>query len=203
MKLYEYEAFPNPRRVRMFLAEKGIDIERVQVDVPAGQHRTSEFLEKNPDAAVPFLELDNGEYISETVAISRYFEELHPEPALMGKTPEESAKIEMWQRKAENSLMQCAATYFHHGTDGLGESDRYRNKEWGEKNRDDIVTAMNKLDKQLATNSFVAGNAFSIADITALCSIDFAKAIGISIPDECTHLQRWYKEISQRDSASA
>ena len=203
MKLYEYEPYPSPRRVRMFLAEKGINIPCVQVDVPAGEHRSPEFLSKNPDGVVPLLELDNGNFISETVAISRYFEENYPQPALMGSTAEEKAAVEMWQRRVENSLANTVATYFHHATEGLGEQDRYRNKEWGEKNREKAISAMRQLEIQLAKNKFIVGDKFSIADITALCAIDFAAAVNIPIPDECRHLKRWYAEVSQRQSAAA
>ena len=203
MKLYEYEPYPSPRRVRMFLAEKGINIPCVQVDVPAGEHRSPEFLSKNPDGVVPLLELDNGNFISETVAISRYFEENYPQPALMGSTAEEKAAVEMWQRRVENSLANTVATYFHHATEGLGEPDRYRNKEWGEKNREKAISAMRQLEIQLAKNKFIVGDKFSIADITALCAIDFAAAVNIPIPDECRHLKRWYAEVSQRQSAAA
>lgn len=203
MKLYEYEAFPSPRRVRIFLAEKGIDIPREQVDVPAGEHRSPEYLSKNPDGVVPLLELDNGDYISETVAISRYFEENHPQTPLMGSTAEEKAVIEMWQRRVESSLTNTVATYFHHATDGLGEPDRYRNKEWGEKNRENAITAMTRLNEQLARNKFIAGEVYSIADITALCAIDFAIALNIEIPDDCPHLKNWYGKVSSRKSAAA
>ncbi|MCH8261681.1 MAG: glutathione S-transferase [Proteobacteria bacterium] len=203
MKLYEYESFPSPRRVRMFLAEKGINIPCEQIDVPAGEHRSPEYLSKNPDGVVPLLELDNGEYISETVAISRYFEEKSPQIPLMGITAEEKARIEMWQRRVENSLANTVATYFHHATEGLGEPDRYRNKEWGEKNREKAISAMKQLEIQLAENKFIAGDKFSIVDITALCSIDFATAVNIPIPDECRNLKRWYAEVSQRQSATA
>lgn len=203
MKLYEYQAFPNPRRVRMFLAEKGIELPREQVDVPAGEHLSPEFLSKNPDGLVPLLELDNGEYISETVAISRYFEERHPQTPLMGKTAEEKAAIEMWQRRIENSLFNAVSTYFHHATDGLGETDRYRNKEWGEKNREMVTQAMVKLNEQLAGNTFIAGDTFSIADITALCAIDFAISVNIGIPEQCTHLKNWHDSVSSRESAAA
>ncbi len=194
MKLYEYKAFPSPRRVRMFLAEKGIDIPCEQVDVPAGEHRSPEYLSKNPDGVVPLLELDSGEYISETVAISRYFEEIYPQTPLMGTTAEEKAVIEMWQRRVENSLANTVATYFHHATEGLGESDRYRNKEWGEENRGKAISSMKQLNDQLAHNKFIAGDTFSIADITALCAIDFATAVNIPIPDEYHHLTRLYSE---------
>ena len=108
MKIYEYQAFPNPRRVRMFLAEKGIDgITFEQVNVPEGEHRTDAFKAKNPSATVPLLELDDGAYIGETTAISRYFETVHPEPALMGRTAKEQATIDMWQRPVEGGLMNA------------------------------------------------------------------------------------------------
>lgn len=203
MKLYDDKSLPNPRRVRMFLAEKKIDIPREQVDVVAGMHRTPEFLGKNPDGTVPLLELDNGNYISETVAISRYFEEKYPEPSLMGKDPDEKALVEMWQRRIEHSLMNTLVTYFHHGTEGFGEPDRYRNSEWGEHNRKLAVEAMKKLDRQLAKNTCVVGDTFSIVDITALCAIDLALALGIEIPAECTHLKNWHADVSRRESAAA
>lgn len=203
MKLYEYEAFPSPRRVRIFLAEKGVSIPREQVDVPAGEHRHKEFLSKNPDGVVPLLELDNGEYISETVAISRFFEEKYPQHPLMGGTAEEKATIEMWQRRVEQTLTNPVATYFHHATDGLGEPDRYRNGEWGEKNRENAIAGMLQLNDRLAENDFIAGDAFSIADITALCAVDFAAALDIQIPDNCHHLERWHAAVSQRQSAAA
>jgi glutathione S-transferase len=203
MKLYEYEAFPSPRRVRMFLAEKGINIPCEQVDVPAGEHRSLDYLSKNPDGVVPLLELDNGEYISETVAISRYFEENNPQTPLMGTTPEEKAAIEMWQRRVENSLANTVASYFHHATEGFGEPGRYRNKEWGEKNREKAISSMKQLNDQLAQNKYIVGSEFSIADITALCAIDFATVVNIPIPGECDHLKRWHEEVSQRQSAAA
>ena len=203
MKLYEYEAFPSPRRVRMFLAEKGIEIPREQVDVPAGEHRSAEFLNKNPAGTVPVLELDNGDYVSETVAISRFFEEKYPQRPLMGNSPEQKAAVDMWQSRVEHSLADALAVYFHHATHGLGEPDRYRNKEWGEKNKETAVKAMQQLNAQLAENEFVAGNTFSIADITTLCALDFATAIDIPISDSLQHLKRWYAAVSQRQSAAA
>ncbi|MEM1110377.1 MAG: glutathione S-transferase [Pseudomonadota bacterium] len=203
MKLYEYEAFPHPRRVRMFLAEKGLDVPRVQVDVPAGEHRQPAFLAKNPDGAVPVLELDGGECITETTAISRYFEEVQPKRPLFGESPESKAAIEMWQRRVEQSLMAAVGSYFHHATEGLGDAGRYRNRDWGEKNRETALEGMRSLNEQLAGNTYVAGADFSVADITALCALDFAKALGIVIPEGCDSLRRWYEEVSARPSASA
>ena len=204
MKIYEYQAFPNPRRVRMFLAEKGIDgITFEQVNVPEGEHRTDAFKAKNPSATVPLLELDDGAYIGETTAISRYFETVHPEPALMGRTAKEQAAIEMWQRRVEDGLMNAVGAYFHHATPGLGKLEPYQNKEWGEKNRERAVATMHWLDQELADRQFIAGERFSIAYSTALCGIDFAKFCEIGIPAACTNLQRWYGQVSSRPSAGA
>ena len=204
MKIYEYRAFPNPRRVRMFLAEKGIDgITFEQVNVPEGEHRTDAFKAKNPSATVPLLELDDGAYIGETTAISRYFETAHPEPALMGRAPKEQAAIDMWQRRVEDGLMNAVGAYFHHATPGLGKIELYQNKEWGEKNRERAIATMHWLDQELADRQFIAGERFSIADITALCGIDYARFCGIGIPAAYTNLQRWYDQVSSRPSAGA
>lgn len=203
MKLYEFEAFPNPRRVRMFLAEKAIEVERQQIDVPAGEHREADFLEKNPYAEVPTLELDDGSCISETIAICRYFEARQPEPALMGEDSKTQAEIEMWQRRIEATLLGSTAHYFHHATEGLGEPDRYRNPSWGERSRENAIAAIHRLDDELCRRPFVAGESFSVADITALCAIDFANAVGIETPPGLEHLARWHATVSSRPSASA
>ncbi|MET1256856.1 glutathione S-transferase family protein [Aliikangiella maris] len=203
MKIYEFKAFPHPRRVRMFLAEKNIDVAFEQINVPAGEHRTEAYLAKNPSAAVPLLELDNGNFISETVAICRYFEALQPEPALMGTTPEEQATIEMWQRKMDNSLMITVSHYFHHATEGLGELEIYQNHNWGEQNKAWANKGLEQLNQQLQTNSFVAGNSFSIADITALCAVDFALYLNLFSLSAFPAIDRWYQAVNQRPSASA
>lgn len=204
MKVYEYNPFPNPRRVRMFLAEKGIsDVEFVQVDVPSGEHRTEAFLKKNPSAAVPVLELDDGTCISESFAIGRYFEDAYPEPKLMGTTPKETAVIDMWHRRVEQSLMGSTVTYFHHATEGLGPLELYQNKDWGEKNREMARVGMQQLNEQLATNKYVAGDSYSIADITALCAIDFALFIKTEKLEDYPNIKRWYDDVSNRPSAAA
>lgn len=204
MKIYEYNGFPNPRRVRIFLAEKGITgIDFVQINVPEGEHRKDNYLAKNPYAGVPILELDDGTCISETVAISRYFEERHPEPKLMGETPEEKARIEMWQRRVEGSIFERVATYYHQGTEGFGEHEPYQYKDWGKKNRDLAIDGMKKLDRHLQGKEFIAGDKFSIADITALCAVDYAGFVDIAVPDGLTNLKRWYQAVSNRPSAAA
>lgn len=204
MKIYEFKGFPNPRRVRMFLAEKGVGgIECEQVDVPSGQHRKPDFLAMNPYAGVPVLELEDGSHVSESIAISRYFEERHPEPVLFGGTPLEKAEVEMWQRRIEQTVFDTALSYYHHATDGLGALETYQYPDWGNQNRDRARDSLVLLDEQLAGRPFIAGERFSVADITALCAIDFASAVGIEIPATCVHLARWHKEVSARPSARA
>jgi len=203
MKLYGCKGAVNPRRIDIFLAEKGIGIEEINIDVFGGEHRNEKFSKMNPSCAVPFLELDNGEVISESAAISRYFEETKPEPALMGTTAEERARISMWQRRVEEGLLYAAQHYFHHATPGLGESDRYRNASWGEMNKARAVETMRWLDRELATRPFIAGEAFSVVDITALCAIDFAGKLGIAVPEDCENLAAWHAHVSARPSVQA
>ncbi len=204
MKIYEYRDFPNPRRVRIFLAEKGIkDVPFVQIDVPAGDHRKPDFLTKNPYAGLPVLELDDGSHISETVAISRYFDEQNTDSSLFGVAPRERAEIEMWQRRVEASILEPALAYFHHATDGLGQLETYQNADWGCHNRDRVAGGLEKLDHQLNGWPFVVGDAFSIADITAVCGVDLAKALGIDIPESLVNVHRWYDLVSARPSMAA
>jgi len=203
MKLYEFEPFPNPRRVRMFIAEKMLDVERIQINVPKGEHRQPAFTEKNPAATVPCLELDDGTMIGECVAISRYLEATHPEPALMGKTPKEKALVDMWQARVQNELFDACTTYFHHATPGLGELEPFQNKDWGLQAKERAEKTILWLDEELEHRAYIAGDTFSIADITALCGIDFAGFCEINIPDECTNLKRWYDDVSSRPSAAA
>tara|TARA_R110002049_G_scaffold247690_1_gene422180 strand:+ start:18009 stop:18620 length:612 start_codon:yes stop_codon:yes gene_type:complete len=203
MKLYDCTGAVNPRRIRIFLAEKGIDIDCAQVDVFKGEQYSEEFTKLNPLKAVPCLELDDGAVISEAVAIARYFEATQPEPCLLGKTAKDQALVAMWQRRVEDGLIGAATSFFHHATDGLGEADRYRNKEWGEANKPRVEETMRWLDQELAGRDFVAGDTFSFADITALCGVDFAGLFGISIPADCTHLAAWHARVSERPSAKA
>jgi len=203
MKLYEYEAFPNPKRVRMFLVEKGVDAERIQVNVPAGEHREPAYVTKNPDATVPFVELDDGTVISGCVAISRYVEDSTNGNSLMGNTPASAASIAMWQRRMEDGLVDASTTYFHHATPGLGELEPYQIKEWGEKNGERVRATIANLDNQLASQDYIAGDAFSIADITAFVGYGFAKYVGLTAGIDAPHVDRWFANISERPSASA
>ena len=203
MKLYEYEAFPNPKRVRMFLAEKGVDIERIQIDVPAGEHRTDAYKAINPDATVPALKLDDGSVISGCVAISRYIEDSGDGTALMGETPAEAANVTMWQRRMEDGLMDASTIYYHHATDGLGALEPFQIKEWGIKNAERVKATLEQLDGKLATRDFVAGNSFTIADITAFVGYGFAKYVGLVGDMDVPNVDRWFAAISKRASAAA
>ena len=202
MKLYSHPGFPNPRRVRVFLAEKGVQVPTETIDVPAGEHRRAEYLKKNPSGLIPALETTEGDVIGESASICRYFEEIHPQPALMGETPLEKASIDMWHRRIENQLFNPLGTYFHHSTNGLGD-DRYRNIDWGNHNRDQALAELESLDQQLATRPFISGNQFSVADITALCAIDLGVALDLFAVDNFQHLHEWHRRISERPSAAA
>ena len=204
MKIYEYRDFPNPRRVRIFLAEKGVTgIDFEQVDIANQEHRKSPFLAMNPYAGLPVLELGDGTHIAETVAISRYFEETHPGPMLMGSTPAEKAHIEMWQRRAEETVLNPLLAYFHHTTPGLGPLETYQNRDWGLNNRDRAVAAMALLDRQINGHTYLTGTRFTIADITAQCAIDLAGALDLEVPGQLVNLRRWHERVSARPSAAA
>ncbi len=204
MKVYEYKAFPNPWRVRMALAEKGLTdrVEFVQVDLPQGEHRQPAFLAKNPAGAVPLLELEDGTCIAECTAITEYFDHLTGEPTLTGKTAQERAIIHMRQRQVEANLLDAIANYFHHATPGLG-FEAYQIPAWGEKQKEQAIATLNGLDELLATQPYLAGDRFTVADITALAGIAFGSFCQITIPTTATHLQAWYDRMQQRPSFSA
>jgi glutathione S-transferase len=203
MKLYDCKDVINPRRIRMALAEKGIAVETVQVDVAKGEQRGAAFRKLNPLGAVPCLELDDGVVISECAAIARYLEASQPEPRLLGSTPKEQALVAMWQRRVEDGILNAATTFFHHATPGLGEPDRYRNADWGQANKKKVVETLNWLDRELGGRTHVAGDDFSFADITALCGVDIAKRLGIEMPAGADNLKAWHARVSARPSASA
>ena len=203
MKIYEMKIAPNPRRVRIFLAEKEItNIEFIELDLQQGENLTPEFKQKNPFGKVPVLELDDGICLNETIAICRYFEETHPENPLMGKTPLEKAQIEMWQRWVEFYFLVPTGMCFQHSS-GYFKDRMTPIKEWGNECRNHVNKFMHFLNKHLETNSFLAGDKFSIADITALCTMDFNKVNQITIGEEQPNLKRWYNDVYSRPSAKA
>jgi glutathione S-transferase len=204
MKLYGApKPAPNPRRVRMFLAEKGIDLAETAVDLGKREHKSPEYRQKNSLGQVPTLELDDGTTISETVAICRYFEELQPEPSLFGRTALEKAQVDMWVRRVEFQLMQPVGQYWRHAhprTAGL--LNQY--KEFGESNRAAYSNAQRWLDGELADGRpFIAGENLSMADICALSTVDFAHWIGLDIDPDRPHLSAWHERMRARPSAGA
>jgi glutathione S-transferase len=203
MKLYGAPMpAPNPRRVRMFLAEKGIALAETPVNLLKREHKSPEYRAKNSLGQVPTLELDDGTVISETVAICRYFEETQPEPSLFGKTAVEKANVDMWVRRIEFTLMNPVANYWRHA-DPRTAALLTQFKEFGESNKETYANAQRWLDRELCDRPFIAGRAFTVADICALSTVDFAHWIGLPIGAERTNLIGWRERVSARPSASA
>jgi glutathione S-transferase len=204
VKLYgERLPAPNPRRVRIFLAEKGLSIPYEDVPLRKGAHKTPEFRRKNSLGQVPVLELDDGSTLSESVSICRYLEELHPSPPLLfGADALERARIDMWIRRIELVLMSPISHVWVHAHP-LTAALLTQFRDFGESNRERANKAMRWFDRELADHSFVVGDTFSMADIAALTSIDFAKFIGLEVPETCVQLQDWHARVSGRPSAAA
>lgn len=203
MKIIEAAPAPNPRRVRIFLAEKGIEIPFEQINIMERKHKSSEFGALNPFQTVPVLVLDDGTTLSESIAICRYFEALQPEPVLFGDTPLNQAQIEMWQRRVELGLLFRVAQTLRHTNPKMAHLESPQFPEWGEANRGRVADVLAIIDAQLADNPYIAGAGFSVADITALVALDFMKPARIQRPEGLEHLERWYAEVSARPSASA
>ena len=203
MKILETRAAPNPRRVRIFLAEKGISIPFEELDLMKGQLKTPEFTRLNRFQRVPVLTLDDGTSIAETMAICRYFEETQPEPALMGKGAMGRAMVEMWNRRMELGLLFHVAQTFRHLHPAMAPLEVPQIKDWGEANKAKAIEVLAILDEQLGSTRFVAGNAYSVADITALVAIDFMRPARLQRPAGLTNVERWYGEVASRPSAKA
>lgn len=203
MKLIESARTPNSRRVRIFLAEKGVEIAIEQVDLAAKQHKAPAFARLNPLQRVPILVLDDGTALAESVAICRYFEELHPEPPLMGRDALDKARVEMWNRRMEFNLLRAVMHALRHTHPRMAEFEVPQVTAWGEANRPRALETLALLDAELAGRPFIAGDAFTVADITALVAVDFMKAPKIERPAELAHLARWYEAVSARPSAQA
>jgi glutathione S-transferase len=203
MKLYDYGRAPNPRRVRMFLAEKGITVPSEQVDMMAGAQRTAEYTAINPLQRMPALVLDNGTVITESIAICRYFEAQQPEPPMFGVGALEIAMVEMWNRRCEINFLLNVANVFRHLHPVAAALEVPQVAAWGEANKPRVIDFLKIFDEQLGKHQFAAGDRFSVADITALCAADFMKPTKIAMPDELTNVKRWYAEVSARPSAKA
>lgn len=204
MKLYEMAKAPNPRRVRMFLAEKGLldKVERVEMDLSKGENLTDAFKAKNPMQKVPVLELDDGTCISETMAICRYFEEQYPDTAkLLGNNANEKAIIEQWTRWVDFHLFFPIGMGFQHTTDYF----KHRMtpiKEWGESNIKEAIKFFDLLENHLKDNQYIAYDRLTAADINAFCSVDFGKVVNLRVDDTRPNLKAWYERMKSRDSAS-
>lgn len=209
MKFYDCTTAPSPRRVRIFTAEKGMDLDTAQVDLRSGEQFSEEYRKINPDCVVPALVLDDGTCLSEVLAICSYLEYVQPEPALFGHTPEEKAVVLMWYTKIEQQGLVGVMEGFRNFSKGfkdraLAGPDNYAQiPELAERGRLKVQRFISKLDKQLGGREFVASDNYSIADITALVTVEFASAIKVAVPDDATNLKRWYERVSARPSSRA
>lgn len=209
MKLYDFKGAPNPRRVRMFMAEKGITMPTEQVDLMARAQHAESFRKINPWCTVPVLELDDGTHICEAMTICRYLEATHPEPPLMGTTPLEQATVGMWEHKLEIDAMLAVGEVLRNTVDRFagralpGPMDHEQIPALAERGRRRITYFMDLLDERLGESEYVAGSNFSVADITALVAVDFAARVEDSIPDSHPNVKRWHDVVSARPSAQA
>lgn len=202
MILHDLSAGMHPRRVRIFMAEKGLSITRREVDAASGANAKPDFLRLNPLGRLPVLELDDGSAIAESLAICRYLEALHPQPPLMGRTPRESAQIEMWTLRMDHELSQPIAMAFVHS----GDFYRGRVEQVPEVARwahGRALQTMAWLDGELAGRSHIAGEDYTLADIVAQCACVLGKAVGLRIQPEMPHLSRWFAQVSARPTARA
>jgi glutathione S-transferase len=203
MQLYDNVHAPNPRRVRIFLAEKGITVPTVQVDLMKREQKSDDFVRRNSLGAIPVLELDDGTCIAESVAICRYFEEVQPEPPLFGRGAVGRAQVEMWNRRVELGVFMPVAQVWIHGSP-LTAKIVQQVPAAADFNRKVVARALGWLDRELADRTFLAGDDYSVADVTLLCALDFATSL-VAIPLDPAHanLARWHATVSSRPSARA
>jgi glutathione S-transferase len=202
MKLYDLKAGLNPRRVRIFIAEKGIEIPVAGVDMIKGENRTPEFLKLNPLGTLPVLELDDGTILTESMAICRYLEAIHPEPNLLGEGPLGQAQVEMWNRRAEIELMRPLVDQFRH-LSPFWQGRIEQLPAYGELAQRKARETMKWLDGELAGRPYLAGTRYTVADITAQCALLLGKGTGMAIPDDLANLGRWWTSVSARPTARA
>jgi glutathione S-transferase len=203
MLLYDNSWAPNPRRVRIFLAEKGVTLPMQQVDLRNAEHRREAFTTINPLQRVPALELDDGAILTESVAICRYIEALHPEPALFGTDAREQAFVEMWNRRLELNFYNAIGAVFRHLHPAMAASEQPQVPAWGEANKFKTLEFLDVFDRHLASSEFAAGDRFSIADITGHVAMAFMKPAKMPLPDHIAHVHRWHAQIAARPSMAA
>ena len=203
MKLYEEGRAPNPRRVRILLAEKGIAVPRVPIDINKMEHKTPAFTALKPLQRTPARQLDDGAVITERIAICSYFEELQRDPPLLGVGALGKALVEMWQRRIEFGLLGPIAADFRHLHPAIAQMEVPQVAEWGEANKPKAIEFLRILDAHLADKRFVCGDGFTVADITGLVAVDFMKPAKITLPEELENVRRWHGHVSQRPSARA
>jgi glutathione S-transferase len=202
MKLYDGGRAPNPRRVRIFLAEKGLSVPIEKIDLAALQHKSAEFTALNPLQRVPVLVLDDGTVITESIAICRYFEALRPQPPLFGRGAMEEALVEMWNRRVELNLYSAVSAVFRHLHPAMKELEN-QIPEWGEANKPRVMDFLALLNRELKDRLFIAGDHYSVADITALVAIDLMKPAKLAMPEGMVNIQRWHAQVCERASATA
>jgi len=203
MKLYDSKLAPNPRRARIFLAEKGISVPTENIEIGTKQHKTAEYTAINPLQRMPALVLDDGTIITESIAICRYFEMVQPEPPLFGVGAKDVALVEMWNRRAELNLMFGVAQVFRHTHPAMKELEVPQVAAWAEANRPRVAEFVDMLDGELAKREFISGDRYTVADITALVAVDFMKPSRLTIPDSAGNVKRWHAAVSARPSARA
>jgi glutathione S-transferase len=203
MKLYDGGRAPNPRRTRIFLAEKGLKLPIEPIDLGALQHKSEAFAAINPLMRVPALVLDDGTVLTESIAICRYFEALNPDPPLFGRGALEAARVEMWNRRLELHLLFPISHVFRNTHPAMKQMEVPQVPAWADANKPRVSEFIGLLDRELKDRRFVTGEVFTVADITGLVAVDFMKPAKLAVPDELKHLKRWHAEISARPSASA
>ena len=194
---------PNPRRVRIFLAEKHVRVPMVQISIPKAEHKAEDFLAVNPYGQTPALAFDDGRVLTESVAICRYFEVLHPDPPLFGQGAHNIAEIDMWTRRIELRLMTPLSMVWQHTHPWTARIVKPQYTEFGESQRPRVVAAMAEFDRALTRAEWLDGVRYTIADIVLLTTIDFAKFVGIALPDDLTHLSAWHARATARPSSQA
>ncbi len=210
MKLYDFKMAPNPQRVNMFLAEKGVEIPTVEINTRERAQFSDSYMAINAVSQVPVLELDDGTCIAETMAICRYIEELHPEPVMFGSDAKQKALIEMWSRRAEfmgylnaaDMLRNSSPAFEDRGLPGV-PGGVPQIAELIERGRNAMGRFFDHFDQRLGESAFVAGDAFSVADITTFVTIRFVGRVDVTIPTGCGNLNRWYEEVESRPSSAA